>query len=192
MPSARSRLKAHTATRQTTMVQSCFWFADEASHLLEPAQARAQLALRHGGLDAWCAIARRDPDFAHEVAGSLASDRPLPLALPSARDARDSLSAIDFEPTAGRSCSVLQCQPNPKSTRPLTSLAVSSERPAAQAVDNFCHEFFFLRERSPCWTCRLGLMLRAFSPPVPPCRSSHWSRRASKPFPCADFACPRP
>eukprot|EP00439_Symbiodinium_sp_Y106_P082628 s250_g22.t1 len=147
MPSARSRLKAHTATRQTTMVQSsvalpCFWFADEASHLPEPAQARAQLALRHGGLgfrsatrhapaayeaswaDASCAIARRDPDFAHEVASSFASDRPLPLALPSARDARDSLSAIDFEPPAGRSCCVLQCQPSPKSTRPLTSLAV--------------------------------------------------------------------
>ena len=76
------------------------------------------LALRHGGLsvrsatrhspaacwaswaDALRARARRNPDFAHEVAGSLASDRPLPLALQSARDARAALSAIGFEPPA--------------------------------------------------------------------------------------------
>ena len=40
--------------------------------------------------------------------------------------------------------------------------------------------------RPPCWT-RLGLMLRAFSPPVPLCRSSHWSRRSAVPFTCTDF-----
>ena len=86
-------------------------FADEASHLPEPAQAHAQLALRHGGLglrsatrhapaaywaDALRATARRDTDFAHEVAGSFASDRPLPLARQS------------------------ECRPSPKRTHPLT------------------------------------------------------------------------
>ena len=63
---------------------SALLFADEASQLPEPAQARAQLALRHGGLglrsatrhapaaywaswaDALHAIARRDPGFARE------------------------------------------------------------------------------------------------------------------------------
>jgi len=106
-------------------------FDDEGSQMPQQAQARAQLALRHGGLglrsatrhapaaywaswaDALRTIARRDPDFM--CAGSLASDRPLPLALHSTRDARASLSRC-----------MLKCQPSLKKTRPLTSLAVAS------------------------------------------------------------------
>ena len=107
-------------------------FADEGSQLPVHAQARAQLALRHGGLglrsatrhapaaywaswaDALRAIARRDPDFAHEVAGSLASDRPLPLALQSAR----------VHPVQPETCNV----------PPLDTLLLHHEAPPARAA----------------------------------------------------------
>ena len=137
-------------------------FADEGSQLPVHAQARAQLALRHGGLglrsatrhapaaywaswaDALRAIARRDPDFAHEVAGSLASDRPLPLALQSARDACAFLSAIGFEPPAW--AELLHAQvPSQLEEDPSLDLTRGWQRPASQAVDDFCHRAF-LRE----------------------------------------------
>ena len=137
-------------------------FADEGSQLPVHAQARAQLALRHGGLglrsatrhapaaywaswaDALRAIARRDPDFAHEVAGSLASDRPLPLALQSARDACASLSAIGFEPPAWAELLYAQV-PSQLEEDPSLDLTRGWQRPASQAVDDFCHRAF-LRE----------------------------------------------
>ena len=127
---------------------SALLFADEASQLPEPAQARAQLALRHGGLglrsatrhapaaywaswaDALRAIARRDPDFAREVAGSLASDRPLPPALQSARDARDSLSAVGFEPPAWAELLRAQVQALPEDD-PSLDLTRGWQRPAS-------------------------------------------------------------
>ena len=136
IPSAERGVVALGVPRWCSPPLPCRAFVYEASHLPEPAHARTQLALRPGGpglrsatrhapATYWAswADALRAIAFAHEVAGSLATD-PLPLA-PKATSARDagSLSAIGFD------CCLLQCQPGPKRTRPLTSLVFGSARP---------------------------------------------------------------
>ena len=154
------------------------------------------LVLRHGGLglrsttrhapaaytawDSWAdalhAIARRDSDFAHEVATSLASDRPPSLALQSARDASDSLSAIGSEPPCLGADLLHDPVPAQLEEDPSLDLTRGWQCPASQAVDDVCHRAFLRETNAPCCTCTLGLMLRVSSPRLP-----RWSHRASEP-----------
>ena len=142
--------QAYAAGHDTAVLRflSALLSADAASDLPPPAQTRAQLALRHGGLglrsatrhapaaywaswaDALRAVSRRDAPFARNIVGSLASDRPLPEALESLRVARNSLAAIGFEPPFGKSCYRLRRRPSPRKTLPWTSpVGGSAPRP---------------------------------------------------------------
>ena len=167
MPSAPSSYwKAHTAAHDGAVL-SCLAvalvsFAARRPRLAQHDPACARCLHWDSWADALCAIARRDPDFAHEVATSLASDRPAPLALQSARDASDSLSAIGFEhPAWGRTYCMLRCLPSSKRTRPLTSLVEGSAR-RPKPLTTFAIGPSSIREtNAPRWTRTLGLMLRA-------------------------------
>ena len=61
---------------------------------------------------------------------------PAPSALQSARDARDSLSAVGFEPPAWAELLHAQVPALPEDDPSL------DQRPASQAVDDFCHKAF--------------------------------------------------
>ena len=153
--------QAYAAGHDTAVLRclSALLSADAASGLLPPAQTRAQLALRHGGLglrsatrhapaaywaswaDALRAVSRRDAPFARNIVGSLASDRPLPEALESLRVARNSLAAIGFEPPIWEE--LLQAEaPSQPEEDPSLDLTRGWQRPASQAVDDFCHRAF--------------------------------------------------
>ena len=83
------------------------------------------------------ATGRRNPFFTHhEVAGSLASDRPLPLALQSALDAHASLSAIGFEPSAWAELPDAQM---PSQLEEERSFDLTRGWQLSQAVNDFCH-----------------------------------------------------
>ena len=131
-------------------------YADAGTALPETAQARAQLALRHGGLglrsaarhapaaywaswaDSLRAIARRDAAHAHELIAALEADCTAPPALETLRLARSSLQAIGFEPPDW--AQLLQgeapSQPDEDGSLDLTR---GWQRPASQAVDDFAH-----------------------------------------------------
>ena len=128
-------------------------YADAGTALPETAQARAQLALRHGGLglrsaarhapaaywaDSLRAIARRDAAHAHELIAALEADCAAPPALETLRLARSSLQAIGFEPPDW--AQLLQgeapSQPDEDGSLDLTR---GWQRPASQAVDDFAH-----------------------------------------------------
>ena len=64
-----------------------------------------------------------------------------------ARDARDSLFAVGFEPPAWAELLRAQVQALPEDD-PSLDLTCGWQRPASQAVDDFCHRAF-LREADP-------------------------------------------
>ena len=107
------------ATRHDAAIHQCLdtiLFADAAQGLPGPVVARAQLALRHGGLglrsaarhapaafwasraDTIPVLQQRDGSFVQGLLHNLQNDGELPPALALLADARASLSAVGFEP----------------------------------------------------------------------------------------------
>ena len=117
------------------------------------AAARAQLALRHGGLglrsavrhapvalwaswaDTLPALLKRDRPFALRIAQGLESASELTEALLPLQDARDSLSAVGFEPPSWHD--LLHAQKPPQPVPDIDSTR-GWQRAASQAVDGFC------------------------------------------------------
>ena len=129
--------------------------ADDASGLPALAAARAQLALRHGGLglrsaerhaiaaywaswaDALPALASRDPAFAQALTRSLEDPGPLPHALAALKEASASLQAAGFQaPTWD---AVLSAVPPAAPEDDPADLTRGWQRPASHTVDEFCH-----------------------------------------------------
>ena len=117
--------------------------------------ARAQLALRHGGLglrsaerhavaaywaswaDALPALASRDPAFAQALTRSLEGPGPLPPALAALKEATASLQAAGFQaPTWD---AVLSAVPPAAPEDDPADLTRGWQRPASRTVDEFCH-----------------------------------------------------
>ena len=107
------------------------------------------------------------------------------------RDARDSLSAVGFGPPAWAELLHAQVLALPEDDPSLDPTRGWHDRRPKQstsfAIGLSCGRP--IQPRPPCWIRRPDLTLRAFSPRVPPCRSSPWSRPFSGSYCSADSGC---